>query len=81
MVEQLVLPLLAPSAPRPEAADGCRGCHIATVQISEPLGGRTEWCRELCSEWAKAEWLRFTRETGIPRGAHPAFGLWVGGGP
>ncbi len=80
MVEQLRLPLLQPAAPRverPEAKDGCRGCPLpsGTVTITDPLGGRTEWCRELCSERARAEWLRYSRDTGTPRGAHPAFGL------
>ncbi len=46
-----------------------------TVVIVDPHGGRTDWCRELCSSWSRAEWLRFCRETGTPRGAHPAFGL------
>ncbi len=80
MSTQLRLPLLQPSAPRaerPEAKDGCRGCPLpsGTVTITDPLGGRTEWCRELCSERARAEWLRYSRDTGTPRGAHPAFGL------
>jgi hypothetical protein len=79
-VSQLALPLLAPAAPRPEAAHGCRGCPLpsGTVVITDRLGGKTEWCRELCSSWARAEWVRFARETGLPRGAHPAFGF--GGG-
>lgn len=53
---QLALPLLQPCAPHPEAQDGCRGCQPATVTVRDPLGGRTEWCRELCCDRARPVW-------------------------